>query len=265
MNDGKSLTIVKNLQTLGIKPDTTSVYIGLAKVGASSALLLAKRTGITRTQIYRHLEQLQNYGLVSAERLSYGTLFRALPLENIEGLIASRKAEADGVKQNLGLMVELMHQLVGGDGSKATVQHYYGVDGLKQVNWNLTKADKEYRVFEVAHLSSSLDKTFARRCHERYIERGLTSYDLTNSTTIDAAEIEPCDPTREFFRYIDPATLSINFETYIYNDVVALLDYSKGRQMAIEIHHPALNTMMTQLFNVVWAQATPLKIHTQKE
>ncbi len=150
--------------------------------------------------------------------------------------------------------------MAGSAGPKATVQHYYGPAGLKQVNWNVTKADGEYRVFETAHLSAHLDKTFAHRLRERCIEHGLTSYDLTNDTSVFAKDIEPYTPDKTFLRHIDKDILTIQFEVLLYNDVVALLDYSDGQQMAIEIHHPSLHAMMRQLFDAMWNIATPLEI-----
>ncbi len=255
-----STTITKYLQKLGLEAEATQIYIELIKHGHSSALQLAKATNISRTQVYRHLETLQKKSLVSAEQLNYGTLYRPLPLDNIEGLLANREAETAAIRRNLGAMTAALQAIAGGSGPKATVQHYYGLAGLKQVNWNLTKAEKEFRVFEAAHLSTHLDKAFARRHRERCIERQLTSYDLTNATAVHAAEIEPFEPSRTFIRHIDPEILTINFEVYLYNDIVTLLDYTEENAMAIEIHHPSLNNMMTQLFNTMWAQATPLKI-----
>ncbi len=252
--------IGKYLATLGIEADATALYLELAKQGHSSALQLSKATDISRTQVYRHLESLQQAGLVSAEQLNYGTLYRALPLENIEGLLANREAETAALRRNLGAMAQALQAMAGGSGPKATVQHYYGAAGLKQVNWNETKAEGEFRTFGVARLSQHLDVAFARRCREQCIAKGLKTYDLTNATAILPREVEPFDPKLSEYRHIDPDVLTINFEVYIYNDVVALLDYKKGAEMAIEIHHPALKSMMQQLFDAMWLIATPLKV-----
>ncbi|HSW66582.1 MAG TPA: helix-turn-helix domain-containing protein [Bacillota bacterium] len=256
----RTATISKYLGKLGVEPEAVTLYIALTKHGHSSALQLSKATGIGRTHVYRLLEALQQCGLTSAEQLSYGTLYRALPLENIEGLLANREAETAAIRRNLGAMTAALQAIAGGSGPKATVQHYYGQAGLKQVNWNLTKADKEYRCFEAAHLSAHLDKAFARRHRERCLERELTSYDLTNATTVHAKELEPFEPKRTFLCHIDPEVLTINFEVLLYNDVVTLLDYTEQNAMAIEIHHPSLKAMMQQLFDAMWAQATPLNI-----
>lgn len=252
--------IQKYLHKLGLEPEAIKLYLELATHGHSSALQLAKATNISRTQVYRLLESLQGAGLVSAERLTYGTLYRALPLENIEGLLANREAETAAIRRNLGAMTAALQALAGGGGPKATVQHYYGQAGLKQVNWNLTKAEKEFRVFEVAHLSQHLDIAFSRRCREQYIAHGLHSFDLTNAEKINFKEVEPVDLKLSSYRHIDPAVLTINFEVYIYNDIVTLVDYQQGRELAMEIHHPSLKSLMQQLFDAMWAMATPLAI-----
>jgi sugar-specific transcriptional regulator TrmB len=256
----QAATIRKYLGKLGVEADAVTVYVELVKQGYSSALQLAKATSISRTQVYRHLEALQHAGLASAEQLSYGTLYRPLPIENIDGLLANRDAETAAIRRNLAGMAAALQQIAGGFGPRATVQHFYGVAGLKQACWNITKASTHYKVFEAAHLSAELDAAFARRYRERCIERGLTSYDLTNDTVVKAKDIEPFDPARSFLRHIDPDVLRINFEMVIYNDTVTLLDYAAPNSMAIEIHHPTMHAMMEQLFDAMWAQATPLEI-----
>jgi sugar-specific transcriptional regulator TrmB len=253
--------VQRYLHKLGLEPESTRLYVELITSGHSSALQLAKTTNISRTQVYRLLESLQEVGLVSAEQLNYGTLYRALPLENIEGVLANREAETAAIRRNLGAMSAALQALAGGSSDpKATVQHFYGQAGLKQANWNLTKADKEYRVFEVAHLSQHMDQAFARRCREQCIARGLHSYDLTNATKVTLKEVEPINPTLSEFRHIDPTILTINFEVYIYNDIVTLIDYRRGHEMAMEIHHPSLKSMMQQLFDTMWASAATLEI-----
>ncbi len=114
--------ITKYLGKLGIEPEAVTVYLELVKHGHSSALQLAKVTNISRTQVYRHLESLQQNGLVSPEQLSYGTLYRPLPLDNIEGLLANREAETAAIRRNLEAMTTALQAIAGGgSGPKATV------------------------------------------------------------------------------------------------------------------------------------------------
>src|SRR6478735_8433058 len=103
-------TIQKYLEKLDIEPETTRLYIDLIKLGPSSALQLSKESKITRTQVYRHLDELKDNGLVSAEELNYGTLFRALPLENVEAIIANKESETAALKRNLGSMAKVLQE-----------------------------------------------------------------------------------------------------------------------------------------------------------
>lgn len=261
MNTTAPVKVVqKYLQVFGISPEASRTYIELAQNGPLSVLQLSKATSISRPQMYRRLEELQAKGLASAEQLSYGTIFRALPFENVEALIAQRDMENKAAKDNLEDMVDILQKMAGSSGPKATVQHYYGLAGIKQVNWNLTRAKDEYRVFEAAHLSEHLDKTFARRHRERCMELGLTSYDLTNDTEAYLKDLEPINIARSYLRHIDREILEIRFEVVLYNDVVAMLDYSQSQQLAMEIYHPTFHTMMRQLFDAMWNIAEPLEI-----
>ncbi len=249
------------LHALGMEDDDVQTYMTLVTSGASSALSIAKKTGISRTQVYRCLEKLKEHSLVSAEKLSYGTIFRTLPLQNIEGELASRDAETARLRDGLSSALHAMQEIIGANKvPTAEVQHYYGLAGMKQVNWNLLRAEKEYFVFELAHLTDHFETTFGRRHRERAMERGLISHDLTNVTVMTKAELEPFNPAKTFVRYIDPKILTINFEVYIYNDVVTLLDYKAKHPHAIEIHHPAFNAMMLQIYKALWSMATPLKL-----
>src|SRR6476660_4586337 len=106
--------IEKYLGKLGVDQESVKIYVELVRHGYSSALQLAKATNISRTQVYRHLENLQQNGLVSAEQLNYGTLYRPMPIENIEGLLANREAETAAIRRNLSAMTAALQAIAGG-------------------------------------------------------------------------------------------------------------------------------------------------------
>src|SRR5688572_24785582 len=117
------------LGRLNLDPATADIYLALAKHGVSSALQLARTTHISRTQVYRHLEDLQAINLVSSEDLGHTTLYRTLPITNIEGTLADREAEIAGLRSDLGAITHFVQHLSGATGPTATVQHYYGIAG----------------------------------------------------------------------------------------------------------------------------------------
>jgi sugar-specific transcriptional regulator TrmB len=250
--------IKKYLGRLGVEPEAATLYMELSRNGYSSALQLAKSTGISRTQVYRLLEGLQQIGLVNGEQLSYGTLYRALPLENVGPLLAEREAETAAIRGDLRAMTDALKALAGGTGPEAAVRHYSGMSGLQEVSWNLGRAQKEFRVFEGAQAKNQRDPAFARRCREQYAARSLYGRYLTNAEKIAMREVEPLDPAYVQYRHADPMALTISFDLYIYNDIVTLVDYEHAT--ATEITHSPLRMMLQQLFDAQWALATPLQI-----
>lgn len=252
--------IIRHLQRFGLDSESTQVYLLLTQKGPQTVLNLSRETGIKRTQVYRLLEELQAKQLVSADHLTYGSLYQAMPLEQLEAVIIDKSLEVQKMRSSLSDLGALMADFAGKPADNARVLHYSGVEGLKQVSWNLTKAQDHYKVFEVSHLSDYLDKRFAMRCRERFVERGLTSYDLTNDTKVLASGIEPFNPDRTHYASISKDVLDIQFEVYIYNDVVTLLDYSGEQVFCMEIYHRLLNKLAEQLFDVAWSQAKHLEI-----
>ena len=60
-------------------------------------------------------------------------------------------------------------------------------------------------------------------------------------------------------RYIDPKVFTIEFETYIYNNCVALLNYEKDDIFGVEIYNEKLVHQQKQLFNLLWAMSTTIQ------
>lgn len=261
------MALVEKVQTylsrLGIDATASDVYLCLLHIGPASALQVSKKSDISRTHCYRSLEQLEATGLVGHEKLTYGSLYRALPIENLEATLATRQAETTALQHELSNIGSLLRKMAGApDDPASTVRHYYGLAGIKQASWNLTKASHEYYVYKTAHITKHLDAVFSRRIRERCRERGLISHDLTNSPAVTAAELEPFDPESTHYRYISPDILAIGFELYIYDETVSLIDYTPGAMQAVEIRSPLLAAMMQQLYLAVWRQAVPLVIQS---
>ena len=131
------------------------------------------------------------------------------------------------------------------------------MDGLKQINFNLSKADKEFRVFELARLDEHevLPKSFVQRMRDTYITNKLTSFDLTNNKNWKF-NINALDPENIYQRgcYISPDVFEIRTETYIYNDCIAYLRYEENDIFGVEIYNADLSAQQKQLFDLVWAQ-----------
>ncbi|MEM6997710.1 MAG: helix-turn-helix domain-containing protein [Patescibacteria group bacterium] len=249
------------LKDLGLSIDEIAVYLYLVEHGESAVLAISKGIDSGRTKLYPVLESLTEKQLVTANERHYGSSYSALPLESVEFLAQEKLRKAESLLTTLPSIQQTLQSIASPEVGGTKIFQYKGVEGLKQANYNLTKAKGEYRVFEMAPLEGhrNITKHFARKMQQRTHDAGLTTYDLTNNPK--RREIaDETDKLRDKTKiaYIDPKVFEIEFETYIYDDVVGVLNYEHDDLVCLEIHNPALASQQKQLFDLVWAMATEI-------
>lgn len=245
--------LVGYFKHLDIEHELANIYLFLLQNGPQTVLAISRGLKTGRTKLYPALEELADKQLVTIHERHYGTSYEAQPPETVEFLVSEMERESAALRSDLPAALNLMKQLQVQSPATSRIAEYRGVDGLKQMNYNLTKATGEYRVFELAGLDKHLGKHFAEKMRESYNEKNLTTYDLTNNPSRTS---EPgIDRPESQVRYIDPNIFTIEFETFIYNNVVALLSYDKDDIFGIEIYNDKLARQQKQIFDLLWSTA----------
>jgi sugar-specific transcriptional regulator TrmB len=255
--------IIQKITDFDISTAAAIIYLELTKSGPQGIMELTKRVKLGRNVVYRLLDELQESQLVSIAHKTFGKEYTALQATAFETILADRELQVQKLKSSLTTLATSLESLAGDRHPESKIVHFEGKDGLKQVNWNLTKAKGEFRVYEQSHVDEYLDKDFSDRLHQKYIENGLVSYDLTNRTSIrgfSGKHDREYWQSHSHYRYISPDVLDIQFEMYMYNDVVTLLDYTSKTPHSIEIHNAKLAKMQKQIYDAVWSQAQEMKI-----
>lgn len=247
--------VVAFFKQLGLSGQQAQTYLYLLEHGPQTVLALSRGLSSGRTKLYPLLESLAEKQLVTIHERHYGTSYEAQPPSVLEFIVAEKERGAEVLRAKLPAMQHALAKFHSLSPETSKIVEYRGVDGLKQINWNLTKAKREYRVFELAHLSDHLGKHFAEKIRSWQVEKGITSYDLSNdpnwSVDTKVAGYEKYSKAR----FIDPAIFAIEFEVYIYNNCVALLNYEKDDIFGVEIYNEKLARQQKQLFDLVWSQA----------
>lgn len=250
--------VVSYLKQLGLGEEQALAYLFLLGEGPQTVLSLSRGLKTGRTKLYPLLEDLAQKQLITIYERHYGTSYEAQPPEVLEFLIAEKERKAEALRHNLKAITHALKGMRSHSPTTSKIIEYRGVDGLKQMNWNLTKAKKEFRVLELAHLDGHLGKHFAEKIRHLQSEKNITSYDLTNNPNW---KIETDVLNYDKFskaRYIDPQLFTIEFETYIYNNCVALLNYERDDIFGVEIYNDKLARQQKQLFELLWSQAGAL-------
>ncbi len=247
---------------LDLTKDQIDIYIYLNVLGPSSVLALSKAIGTGRTRLYPILESLNEIGLVKIDEKHYGTTYEALEAKSLEFLVQEKVLKAVELKENLSEMQSLITQLSNTVTKGSRVIEYKGVEGLKQINFNLTKAHKECRVYELAHLDEYevLPKAFVDRIRRSIAENKILNRDITNNPNFKYVD-NPYDPDKKFQSacFVEKSVFTINVETYIYNDCIAYLQYEQSEIFGVEIYNQALADQQKSLFDLVWSQGEEIK------
>jgi len=247
--------VVSYLEQLDVSSEQALTYLYLLQHGSQTVLALSRGLKTGRTKLYPLLESLAEKQLVTVHERHYGTNYEAKSPRAVEFLVNEKQLKAEELRSGFASIYSTLSHLQMKSPTTSKVIEYRGVDGLKQMNFNLTKAKKEFRVFELSSLSKHLGKHFAEKSRSVYAENKLTSYDLTNNPNrILDTEVDEYRKLAKV-RYIDSAIFTIEFETYIYNNCVALLSYENDDIFGVEIYNDKLARQQTQLFDLLWSQS----------
>ena len=250
--------VVRYLKQLGLEHEQALVYIYLLHNGPNTVLAISRGLKTGRTKLYPLLDDLADKQLITVHERHYGTSYEAQPPHVLEFLVSEHERKAEALRSSLPAAQNILAGLEIQSPSTSRVVEYRGIDGLKQMNFNLSKANKEFRVFELASLHKHIGNHFADKMSEVFTQKGLTTYDLTNNPDRDK---EPgVSSPLNYVAYIDQKLFKIEFETYIYNNCVALLSYDRDDIFGVEIYNDKLARQQTQLFDLLWKQAKPLKV-----
>lgn len=250
--------VVGYLKQLAINEAQAEAYLYLLTHGAQTVLSLSRGLGGGRTKLYPLLEDMVAKQLVSVHERHYGTSYEALPPTTLEFLVAEKERKAEVLRSNLPAVTHALTQFQRNSPSTSKIVEYRGIDGLKQMNWNLTKADGEFRVFELESLAGHLGNHFAEKLRETWVEKHIKSYDLTNNSSWNLRTKVDAYKSLSHARFIDPKLFTIQFETYIYNNCVALLNYDQNDIFGVEIYNNKLACQQRQLFDLLWSQAADI-------
>ena len=250
------------LNELGLTNDQVNAYLYLLHLGKSSVMNLSSAMGSGRTRLYPILESLVDLQIVKVDQQHYGTTYEALNPASLDCLVTKKETEAHRLRNEIDNITEKLTSLSGTTNGVSKVIEYRGIDGLKQINFNQTKAQDYVYVYELAHLDEheTMPQSFVDRMRRMTYENNITTYDLSNNKDWEFVRM-PTNPKGLFQKasYIPKEIFEIKVETYVYNDVIAYLGYDKDEPFGIEIYNKELVEQQKQIFKILWSMGTEVK------
>jgi len=258
----KTDNIMSALQSLGLNLEETTIFLYINKNGSCTALSISKECNISRTKVYRILDNLIKKKLIVQLMGDRGLKFEVVADLNLDLFLVQKESELESLRESLPfIQQELSSSSINGR-HKSKVVYFHGIQGLEQVTWNSTKAKGPLRIYEMSEtMTEFLNISFSEKVRQEFVNNKVLIKQLTNHKKI-AGYTKITELVTKYWecRYINPKELSMKFEILVYDNVVVVYTYKQDEIFCVEIHNPYLAEMQTQIFDFVWNSAKPLKI-----
>jgi len=222
------------LTNLNLDQEEATIYQALAQKGTQTVLQLSKQTNINRSKIYRRLERLQNLNLVEEIIAQHTTRYQISDINQLEQLLAQKEQTTKHLRN---IFPDIKNSIVGQIGlhdPSTQVKFYRGKQGIRQMIWNVLKIKDVGVGYSYRPIYEIVGEDFTHRWSEEFKNRNLKFRDLINPEYKTHKGAKNLDPGKiissEYFssKIIDKDTLTINFQTDIYNDTVAYYNWHEG-------------------------------------
>lgn len=255
MNSNEKL--LEQLSQLGLSREESKVYIELLR-GPRTHLQLSKETGVNRTKVYRIVADLKQRSLVGDRVDDRGVFLIATDPSALEITLISAEERLKQQRTAFQQTLPVLTQIQGNSARDFTVRTYDGIAGLKQMCWHELKAKDELlamgngTIEQIASDDAWAFKHRQRQIEAGYVTRELINYDYSTSDLPDLASQHLIESKLYRVRMLAPSVLTIDNQTTIYNDTVAIYHWKQEKKVGIEITSPSYADMMRQIFEHYW-------------
>lgn len=251
------------LHTLGFSADEAKLYLCLATDGQATLLEAARRSGIERTKLYRIIDDLIERKIIEEIPTYKRRTIKACGLQTLELLIKEQELKTAQLKQNLPLFSNALQSLTK-TLPENNVIYYHGVEGIRQMTWNILRTKGVYRTYSYRYWEDILGKNFVLKLNEEMVRRGFEEvHDLYSDQYLqyksDWLKIHKKKPEGDWSfwdaRYIPEDVLTIDQNLDVYNNVVAYYYWEGDETFGVEIINERVAKFQKQMHDVLWGMS----------
>jgi len=250
---------------LGLEPEIAEVYLALNAYGPQSLLQLARNAKIERTRLYRLLDVLTENHLIEIEEHYKRKLYKAAPVSNLQIVLTKREQEIRNLQQEL-MHLQTSAQAASIHSPLTHVQFYRGLEGVKQMFWNQTKAKSETLSLLYENMQSKTNLTFFERWVERCNQHDMYFRSVVGDHFLTTQQEWYGEHSNEKLRhwqgcYVPDHLFPITHSTITYDDVIAYYNWRDGEVFGIEVYNQEIATAQRHVFEMLWDQGTAVPGH----
>lgn len=253
--------IIEFVQKMGYSAEAARAYQTLVLRGAMSLSELSRESGVERTRLYRRVPEWVAQGLLQ-ELLAFKS-HRYMAVD--PATLASKLSEQKKKIEELELQIPEIEQIASEAMSqqKTRVKYYRGVEGIKQILWNESKARSEVVGYTYRNLIEVVGKVFFEEYARELEKNKVMIRDLRADAFMESAK------RREFvkrhiadsnWRYLPDSTMKLTHNLDVYDEVVAMYYWDDNDIWGVEIQNARMAEMQRSIFETLWGIAKKVEL-----
>lgn len=245
-----NISLQKVFAQIGMSGKHAMVYEALLTSQNMTPLKLARITHLNRSSLYRYLEELREKGLVELILRGKSSSYAARP-EGLSQYLVREEARLENLKTTIP---SLLTEMSRARAKESEVRYYHGVEGLKQMLWNVVAKGEEFVGLGYSDWNESVGKAYAEKLRQKIIESRTRSREISNDPSTDFGYTKLGLEYKKFYSHkaINESLLEIKHDTYIYGDVFAYYYHYEGEYFGVEIHNKEIARTERQMFEILW-------------
>lgn len=252
-------TILKFLGYLNLDIDESKVYLALVEKGELTVLQISREKKISRTNVYRIVDRLVERGLITEIKKDTKRLYNAVGIDQLEVLVKEEESRVEYLKEMLPQLQSILPNEQSIDQPGTHVKFYKGVNGIKQMVWNILESNGEVVGYTFRNLAEVVSRDFALKWMQEFSFRGLVFRDIITENYLGSVKNDTLASQVPTFknetRFLPRTTLSITNQVDIYNNTVAYYHWHEGEILGVEVIDEKIAKFQKQLFEIVWRTA----------
>ncbi len=252
----QTIGINELLQEIGLTRDESSVYLYLIRNSVMPATVLSRRLNITRTLVYKILDDLITKGLVTKDESFKVTRYSATHPYSLRQIAEQEKQAADTLARKIEEAISPLVSEFNTEANKPAVHFMEGLGGVRTALADTLTANEPVMMFadtsriveEVSDIDAEFVKKRLKLKKSKYILTPESPESIHHQqegnnefTTIRLVPKEYCQP----FAAV----------TYIYDKKVVFLRFFEDSFSTTIVYDEQIYTMLRSLFQSLWQTA----------
>lgn len=247
------LNAEKVLRKIGLSAKEISAYLTLLETGPQKANFLARRVGISRANIYYHLDNLRDKGIVSIyTKETNTTFFKAEPVRNILNIFEKQKSELEDVVSQVEFVLPELEQLQKNSLAKyPKLRFYEKLSNIEDLYNELIEYDKIDAIVNIDMVEKFFPKFglgFVNVVKKKRIESRELIVSTENSLKYKKSVIAKSHKVKILSKSFKHKT-----DILIFGDSVAFISYGERSTVsAFVIENKAIVQAQRETFDELW-------------